>query len=81
MEYRYALEIGKPIISFLHKDPDSIPVKKSEKSDEGKEKLDAFRELAQKRMCKFWQTPQELGSVVSRSLIMLQKKTPWSWLG
>lgn len=76
MEYRYAIETGKPVISFLHKDPDSIPVKKAEKSNEGKEKLEAFRDLVQKRMCKYWQTPQELGSVVSRSLIMLQKKHP-----
>lgn len=27
-------------------------------------------------MCKFWNTPQELGSVVSRSLISLQRKFP-----
>lgn len=76
MEYRYAIETGKPVLSFLHKDPESIPAKKTETSSEGREKLDAFRDLAQKRMCKYWQTPQELGSVVSRSLIMLQKKHP-----
>lgn len=76
MEYRYALETGKPILSFLHKSPDMIPVKKSEESTEGREKLESFRDLAQKRMCKYWESPQELGSVVSRSLIMLQKKHP-----
>jgi len=76
MEYRYAIEIGKPVLAFLHKDPESIPVKKTESSSEGRKKLDAFRELAQKRMCKYWETPQELGSIVSRSLIMLQKKHP-----
>ncbi len=28
MEYRYALETGKPVIAFLHKDPDALPKKK-----------------------------------------------------
>ena len=30
MEYQYALEKGKPIIAFLHKDPDSLAKKKTE---------------------------------------------------
>jgi hypothetical protein len=76
MEYRYAISKEKPVIAFLHKDPSSIPAKFTEKSEEGKKKLEAFRELAQRKMCKYWSSPQELGSVVSRSLIMLQKKHP-----
>lgn len=76
MEYRYALKTGKPIIAFLHKDPDSLPKKDTEKTEEGQKKFKEFRELAQGKMCKFWETPAELGSVVSRSLIMLQKKHP-----
>lgn len=76
MEYRYALETGKPVIAFLHKDPESIPKKHSEKTEKGLEKLKEFRNLAQKKMCKYWSTPQELGSVVSRSLISLQRKFP-----
>lgn len=76
MEYQYALDTGKPIIAFLHKDPDSIEKKRTEQTEEGQKKFKAFRALAQNKMCKFWETPQELGSVVSRSLIMLQRKTP-----
>jgi len=76
MEYRYAVEQEKPVIAFLHKKPEDIPAKHSEQDAGGKEKLEAFRALAQKKMCKYWATPQELGSVVSRSLIMLQKKHP-----
>lgn len=76
MEYRYALETGKPIIAFLHKDPESIPKKNSEKTPDGQEKLESFKLLVQQKMCKYWTTPQELGSVVSRSLINLQKKFP-----
>ena len=76
MEYRYAIEIGKPVIAFLHKDPLEIPAALVEQSDDGKAKHRLFRELLQKKMCKFWRTPAELGSVVSRSLIRLTKTTP-----
>ncbi|MBB1137994.1 DUF4062 domain-containing protein [Myroides sp. WP-1] len=76
MEYRYAIETGKPVIAFLHKDPESLPKKNTEKTEDGQKQLNEFRNLAQKKMCKYWSTPQELGSVVSRSLISLQKKYP-----
>jgi hypothetical protein len=76
MEYRYALSTGKPTIAFLHRSPGQIIADKSESSIEGKEKLKAFRESVEKKLCKHWESPQELGSVVSRSLIQLIKSTP-----
>lgn len=76
MEYRYALTTGKPIIAFLHKDPDSLPKKNTEQTEKGQKLFKKFRALAQEKMCKYWETPAELGSVASRSLIMLQKKHP-----
>jgi hypothetical protein len=39
-------------------------------------KLEAFKELVQKKMCKYWTSALELGSVVSRSFINLQKTNP-----
>lgn len=75
-EYRYALTKGKPIIAFLHNDPDSLPKKKSEMKAEAIEKLEEFRILVQKKMCKSWTTAHELGAVVSRSFIQLQKTHP-----
>ena len=39
MEFEYALKAGKPIISFIHKNPASIPTGKSEQTDEGKKKF------------------------------------------
>lgn len=76
MEYKYALEQNKPIISFLHKKPGEIQAKKTEKTKEGKDKLNSFRELVKKKMVKYWETPVELGSVVSRSVIRLIKTSP-----
>lgn len=76
MEYRYAIESGKPTIAFLHRDPGKVIADKSESTDEGKAKLKAFRESVEKKLCKHWDSPQELGSIVSRSLIQLIKSTP-----
>ncbi|GLO48335.1 DUF4062 domain-containing protein [Pseudomonas putida] len=75
-EYRYALETGKPIIAFLHKTPANITAAKTESNAESKVLLEQFRSLAQKKMCKYWETSAELGSVVSRSLVRLIKTHP-----
>ncbi|MBB4607413.1 hypothetical protein GGR59_003697 [Xanthomonas arboricola] len=76
MEYRYALEKGKPILGFVHKDPSKILISKSEQSDEGRQKLSEFRDFVQTRMCRFWDSPADLGSQVSRSLVKLIKAHP-----
>lgn len=76
MEYRCAIELNKPTIAFLHKDAGKIISEKTEKTTDGAQKLEAFRQLAEKKLCKHWTTPQDLGSVVSRSLIQLIKSTP-----
>ena len=76
MEYRHAVSIGKPTIAFLHNDPGSIPANRCEETDAGKEQLRAFRSLIGQKHCKFWLTPPDLGSVVSRGLVQLIKSTP-----
>lgn len=76
MEYRYAQSINKPTIAFLHHDPGKIIADKTETTQEGKEKLQSFRALVEKKLCKHWGSPAELGSVVSRSLIQLIKAEP-----
>ncbi len=76
MEYRYALEKEKPILGFVHKDPSQIVAKKSEVTPDGKKKLELFREFVQTRMCRFWDSPSDLGSQVSRSLVKLIKAHP-----
>lgn len=76
MEYRYALETGKPTLAFLHKTPANIPSAKCEQTDEGRAKLSAFRSSVSQKLCKFWDGPSELGSVVSRSVVKLIKQQP-----
>jgi Domain of unknown function (DUF4062) len=76
MEYRYAIETGKPTLVFLHKAPQNLPVGRCEQTDEGRAKLIAFRTSLSQKLCKFWEGPTELGSVVSRSLVRLIKQNP-----
>lgn len=76
MEYEYAVSTGKPIIGFLHKDPGQIQASKTEQDEQGKIKLNEFRKLVQQKMCKFWSSPAELGSAVSRSVVQLIKRRP-----
>lgn len=77
-EYEYAESTGKPIIGFVHKNPDDIALGKSELNEDNRSKLNEFRELVQQRVIKYWVSPTELGSVVSRSLIQLIKSRPSS---
>ncbi|GAB4035034.1 DUF4062 domain-containing protein [Spirosoma jeollabukense] len=48
MEYEYALSQEIPIIAFLPKNPDNIPIGKSDGEPEKSKKLLIFKELAQK---------------------------------
>jgi hypothetical protein len=76
MEYRYAVDTGKPVLGFLHKEPTQLSVARCESTDEGRAKLAEFRKLVGLRMCKLWNSPSELGSVVSRSLVQQIKARP-----
>lgn len=76
MEYRYAVEAGKPVIGFVHRDPGKLAAGRTEATDAGKAKLVEFRDLVQKKMCRYWDSPADLGSQVSRSLVKLIKSHP-----
>jgi Domain of unknown function (DUF4062) len=75
-EYDYAVASGKPVLGFLHANPDDIPSGKTEIAPEAREELEAFRDKVSQRMCRMWRTPDELGGAVSRSLIKLIKSHP-----
>lgn len=76
LEFRYALECNIPIISFVHGDTDNLPNSKCEHEEKMIEKLNSFRSLARKRLCKFWKNKEELAGLVSRSMIQLIKRHP-----
>jgi len=75
-EYLYALERAKPVIGFLHKDPGTLPANRCEDDPVKKQRLEKFRSLVEQKVCRFWDSPADLGSQVSRSLVKLIKSHP-----
>lgn len=75
-EYEYAVSIGVPVISFLHKSPESLPGTKIESDATSKEKLEQFKCDIQKRLCKYWENSDGLASQVVLSLNSLIKSKP-----
>lgn len=78
MEYDFAVEIGKPIIRLLHKNPfDALPGSAIEKTDDGRKKLEALREkLTKSRLVNFWSDFKELGQQTILALIDAKKRNP-----
>lgn len=76
MEYDYAVEQGIPVMGFVHGKPDDIPAGRTELDPEARKKLDAFRTKVKQKIVKEYTTPAELGGVVSRGLIKLQRDFP-----
>lgn len=76
MEYEYALENNIPILTFIHGNPAQLPNNKVESSIEKINKLDNFKELAQRKHCNYWKTPDELSREVTTSLVKLIKYSP-----
>ncbi|MDQ0923313.1 hypothetical protein QF038_001821 [Pseudarthrobacter sp. W1I19] len=73
-EYDYAVSTGKPVLGFVHANPGQIPLDKSQPT--AQKELDAFAAKVKSRLVKMYSSPAELGSAVSRSLIMTMKKYP-----
>lgn len=76
MEYDYAIEQGIPVMGFVHARPDDIPAGRTELDPAARGKLDMFREKVKRKIVKEYTTPAELGGVVSRGLIRLQRDFP-----
>jgi len=76
-EYLYAVQLNKPIVAFLRKATGHIPAQKCEPTDEGKRKLEKFKEVLEgQKLCKYWGSAMGLAAVVTTSLFQLMKSTP-----
>ena len=76
LEFQYAIDKSIPIISFIHKNINTLPLFKCEHSDEKVEKLSKFTSLAKEKLCKFWENKEQLSGLVSRSMIQLINRHP-----
>lgn len=69
-EYDYAVSIGKPVMTFLHKDIGKLIGDRLERGNEGQEKLQKFRQKAQARkLVSFYENPDDLKAKVFHSLV------------
>ncbi len=80
-EYRYAKEKGIPVLAFLHRCPENIPVIRSEQDLQKQQKLADFRNLVQKQTVSFWENLQELSEAVAASIIQqIEKGKALGWV-
>lgn len=64
-EYEYAKSSGKPVLAFLHEDPDSLPRARTDRSEEAWAKLEVFRnKIDSKHTRSTWRTPIDLAAQV-----------------
>src|ERR1700733_10679607 len=75
-EFDYAEELGIPIVGFLRKNVDTIPANKVDKDRKLIARLDNFRKKIQTKHCRSWSSPEELGLLVSKSLIYVTRTMP-----
>ena len=76
-EYDYAISKGLKVVAALHKDPEKIPLDKSEKDSEPRAQLARFREKASTgRLVKFWSSSEELPGIVALSMAKTIKMFP-----
>lgn len=69
-ECDYALERGLKVIALLHGAPGDIPVKLTERTEEGQRRLEAFREKVKKgRLVDFWTSPEQLQAKVALAML------------
>lgn len=76
-EYDYAVETGKTIVAFVHRDPAAIPVGKSDTDQTVIDALNSFRDkVSDGRLVKSWATRQELEPLVLKSLVHAFNSSP-----
>lgn len=77
-EYLYAIEKGLPVLAFLHSDVGSIQSSKCEGTDDGKKKLEAFRETIKNggRLIKYFNGVDDLKGKVTTAVINVVKDCP-----
>ncbi len=76
-EYDYACKHGIPVLSFVIKDVDSLPINKSESKPDKKKKLAAFREkVCSSKLVKFYTNVDTLKAEIATSINKAIKEIP-----
>ncbi|HHE0504571.1 TPA: DUF4062 domain-containing protein [Vibrio parahaemolyticus] len=76
-EYDYAISKNIPVLAFLHKNPEKLPVESSEVTIETRNKLDLFRSKVSKgRLVEFWENKDQLSSQIIMGILSAKKMHP-----
>ncbi|RIR68165.1 DUF4062 domain-containing protein [Mycobacteroides abscessus] len=75
-EYDYAVKTGKPILGFVHGDPDAIQQGKTDQDDKARKRLNKFRKKVQSKIIRQFTSPAELGGCVTTSLVHIIDSDP-----
>lgn len=76
-EYRYAVETGKVVLAFLHRNIDLIPLGKSDKDDAKRQKLEEFRNtVSEGRLVQHWDGVDDLSAKAIISLTRSFSESP-----
>jgi Domain of unknown function (DUF4062) len=77
MEYDYAVELGIPVMAFLHGKPDLLTVQESELKATRRAALESFRKKVQSaKHVKFWTSAEDLSMKVTTSFVQMQRSRP-----
>lgn len=76
-EFDYAVSKGIPVLAFVHGNPDSIPVGKTDQNDDARRRLEAFRDkVSTGRHRNEWVNPDDLAAKVALALVNEIKTNP-----
>jgi hypothetical protein len=76
-EFDLAVKLKKPVMAFLHGEPAEIPLKKSETSEDTRQKLTEFRSKVEaSKHVKFWTSPEDLSGKVALTYANFRQTYP-----
>ena len=75
-EYQCAVDNGVPVLAFVHSNPAKLSENQVERDPVRSEKLKEFTTLVERRLCKLWETKDQLKPAVIASLHQLMMDVP-----
>ncbi len=76
MEYELAVKHGVPVIALLHRDPAKLPADRCEDIPARRKKLTRFRTQVQRKVCRYWDSADQLPGELLPSLRDQQNRFP-----
>ena len=76
LEYELAVKHKVPILGLVHRSPSKLSLEKSESTKVRQKQLDAFRSQVSRKLCRFWDSPDQLPGELIASLANEIRRTP-----